>query len=286
MDRIKDILNSIKDRISNPLIFSFLCSWAAINWQIMVALFWYDPKQIEAEGHKSIFEFIRSKNSAAYNFWIPLLIAIGYTFLMPLVKNLIRAFYSWVGKWGENWNLRIVKNGKISVDKYLGLRADYQKRTKELQDVIDQESAYLKDYSSLNDQFRILQNNTNETTRQFNEVTYYIQQHQNVLVLNGMWENSFEIENGGRGREDVFIENGDYYVVDATGEKKLTFKITDFYYDNRNNRVFFIKELMPREKQGRPKEEHFSINHLFMEGKDFLSGYENKTTKISYRRRG
>lgn len=46
MDKISEILNSVKERVSNPLIFSFLASWLVYNWKIPVALIWFDEKQI------------------------------------------------------------------------------------------------------------------------------------------------------------------------------------------------------------------------------------------------
>src|SRR5215475_11842150 len=98
MENFKDILASFKDRFTNPLIFSFICSWLIINWQISTALFSFDRKQIEIEGYQTLSQFIKAKLNTTDAFWHPLLIAIGYTLLIPILKNLIRAFYSWTSK--------------------------------------------------------------------------------------------------------------------------------------------------------------------------------------------
>ena len=107
MDKISEILNSVKERVSNPLIFSFLISWLVYNWKIPVALIWFDKEQISANGSKSIFDFIEDEWKKNGYFWIPLFIALGYTFIFPIIKNLISATQTWMSKWGENLNLRL-----------------------------------------------------------------------------------------------------------------------------------------------------------------------------------
>jgi len=94
MDKVKDILSSIRDRFANPLIFSFACSWIVINWQIPVALLWYNSKDIEKTGSKTIFDFISQRLDATNGFWHPLFFAVAYTVLIPVVRNLIRFLFS------------------------------------------------------------------------------------------------------------------------------------------------------------------------------------------------
>lgn len=89
-EKLKDIYENIKDRLSNPLIFSFIVSWLVYNWEITVALLWYDKDQIKAEGYKSIFEFIQYQlNSKCFSFIIPLILALVYTFIMPYIKEFV-----------------------------------------------------------------------------------------------------------------------------------------------------------------------------------------------------
>jgi len=82
-------LDDLKNRFASRFIFSYTIAWLIFNWKISIALFWYDKSQFEAEGCKSIFEFISDQlkiNSSYYEvFWV----AIIYTFGLPISKSLI-----------------------------------------------------------------------------------------------------------------------------------------------------------------------------------------------------
>ena len=89
-EKVKDVYENIKDRLSNPLIFSFIVSWLVYNWEITVALLWYDKSQFHAEGCKSIFEFIQDKLNAKWlSTALPVGLAFLYTFGMPYFKELV-----------------------------------------------------------------------------------------------------------------------------------------------------------------------------------------------------
>ncbi len=82
-------MDDLKNRFASRFIFSYTIAWLIFNWKISIALFWYDKSQFEAEGCKSIFEFISDQlkiNSTYYEvFWV----AIIYTFGLPISKSLI-----------------------------------------------------------------------------------------------------------------------------------------------------------------------------------------------------
>jgi hypothetical protein len=285
MEKVNDILNNIKERFSNPLIFSFICSWLIINWQITVGLIWYDTDQIEKEGNVSIFQFIQSKININDSLWHPLAIAICYTIFIPVIKNLIRAFYAWTSKWGENWNLKILDGGQISINKYLKLRADHQERSKILEEVISSESSYIHDYDNLKTELLSVQANLNETKQRLNSAEIYINDLHNTNILKGSWVNNYELPNGEKGSEQIYIEHSKYYVISKFGLREHKFDIRDFTFDTRNGIVFFVKEISSNEKTKRSISEYYNINRLNFEGNDLLVGTENGDTKIEYRRK-
>lgn len=111
-EKVKDIYENIKDRLSNPLMFSFVLSWLVYNWEISVALFWYDKSQFQAEGCKSIFEFIQDKiDTKCCSTIFPLGIAFLYTFAFPYIKQGIRIFNQIALKWGDKTEVKYVKDG-------------------------------------------------------------------------------------------------------------------------------------------------------------------------------
>lgn len=283
MEKVSSFFDHLKERFSNPLFFSFLISWLVVNWRISIALIWFDPKQIEATSNKSIFEFIEKNIGSDKVFWIPLLCALGYTLGMPVMRNLIRIFYSWVDKWGDKLNLRILSNGYISINKYLKLRSDHEERTKLLQDVISKEGQYLEQYNGLKTELLQSQNSNNETIQKLQSLEKTINDYNDTKILAGRWQCSFEFPNGTKGTEEVFIEYSDYNIVTEFGEKNRKFLIRDFHYDNRSGAVFFIKEVIEKEKHS--LDTRSNINRLKFETKDTLVGTENYVIKIEYRRK-
>lgn len=285
MEKVNDIFNNLKDRFSNPLIFSFVCSWLVINWRITIALLWYDAKQFENGGKTTVFDFISSKINSDDSLWHPLFFALCYTFLIPIIKNLIKAFYSWSNKWGDNWNLKILDGGNISINKYLKLRADHEKRTKILEDVISKESTYIDNYNLAKTDLLAAQNNINEMNQRLTTSETFIRELYDWNIIQGNWENNYELPDGRKGKESIFIERGMYNIVTAFGSKEHRFDIKDFYYDNRNGNIFFVKTVSDKDKATRPVSEHYNINRLKFESKDLLVGTENNDTKIEYRRK-
>ena len=87
MEKISEVWGNIKDRLTNPLLFSFFCSWLIFNWEIPVSLIWYDSEQIKVSGHNSIFQFIHCKLNKEHSFLYPILFAIFYTLLIPIIRN-------------------------------------------------------------------------------------------------------------------------------------------------------------------------------------------------------
>lgn len=184
MDKISDFFKNIKERISNPLFSSFLIAWIIFNWKIIIGLLFYNNQELKIDGYSSYIDFI-SKNLTGLNpFWLPLMVAILYTLVFPFIRNCILAFNSWIRAWGSRWILKLSKTGKIPVYKYVELREIYQKRTNLLEEVIEKESTYFKQYEQERNKVLELANERNnllldiEKWKRINDVSQ----------LNGEWE--------------------------------------------------------------------------------------------------
>jgi hypothetical protein len=51
IEKPNDLLKELKDRLSNPLIFSFIIAWLFFNWQITVGLLLYKNDQLIRDGY-------------------------------------------------------------------------------------------------------------------------------------------------------------------------------------------------------------------------------------------
>lgn len=288
MEKLKDIFNNIKDRFSNPLIFSFICSWLVVNWPITIALVWYDSAEIQKTGCSSIFEFISDKLKEEGSFLKPIIFALAYTLLMPTIKNLIRALYSWTAKWGDNWNLEISKGVKIPFEKYLRFREDYDKRSKILEDVISKENELVNNYNSLNTELLQAKATINELRQKQNENSNFYSQLNNIKILDGYWTNKYSdtANRNLNGEENIYIKDGQYFIIDKFGGRKIAFRIINFYYNNITKAVSFVKENVEQSEKAKLFGEHanlkFNINLLQIKEEGWLIGIENGTTNIQY----
>ena len=230
MDKISEIINNIKDRLANPLIFSFLISFLIFNWEISISLFWYDKSQFEAEGCRSIFEFIAFKWYEKGSVLFPFLFSIGYTFLFPMVKNIIQAFQTWVLTWGENWNLQISKKGKVDMDKYLSLRSEYMSKLTELENVIKTESVYRDENQKLLIEKNTFENNFEKTKLELIDIKKQTEKMDLPNAIQGYWNIQSLDAVGNRINQKYLFENLNCYKISEI-DKKLEFILSDFNYN-------------------------------------------------------
>ena len=255
MEKVLEVCNNIKDRLSNPFVFSFICSWLVYNWRIPVALFWFDEKQISANGCSSIFEFIEDDWKRNGSIGWPLVFAFVYSFGIPYVKNFFRIVSARAQKWGENGEIKALDGGKIGMDKYLSLREVYLEKIKNLEQIISNES---KNFLELvNKSKRVIE--LEDKINKINDVTF----------LNGKWEVQIRLNKpndekpiDGVSVRKVKQEDKDYTIDISSGtityfEKGIQepiardlYKISDFAFVdlNDNKRIYMKMIIMNNQK--------------------------------------
>jgi uncharacterized membrane protein len=82
MERIQQAFDNLKERLNNPLVFSFIISWIFLNWKVTVALLWHDSSN-DDNSHIKLINFIVENTSIYNSIVLPLGYAILYTFLSP-----------------------------------------------------------------------------------------------------------------------------------------------------------------------------------------------------------
>lgn len=242
MDKVSDFFKELKERLSNPLIYSYIISWLIINWQIPISLFFYSQKELKEDGFISYIDLI-SKKYSAWSFIIyPLILALLYTFLFPFIRNGILAFQTWIKKWGTDLNLKIAETGKVSMLKYIQLRENYHSQTKLLEDLYAQESSFITENDKLKTDNITL---TTEKNYLLSELDRWNKLN-SPGILNGEWElkskipdsNNLEISHRIRIADNVFS------LIDIkTTRHTEVYNIRSFFNNIIKNEVaiFFIK---------------------------------------------
>ena len=239
-EKVKDVYENIKDRLSNPLIFSFLCSWLVLNWKIPVALIWYDKTQFSKCGCNTIFDFIELYWKNEGTFLSPVLISLIYTIAIPFVKNGIRLIFKRAQKLGDKNEAKYVLDGMTK--EHIKLKSDYDESEKKLNDKIDFISK-LYDKSILSGNWTRIRNNKD------NEVTNKIR-----------------------------ISDGYIYITENFNNENKESLIAIFFYDRDNRKIFFVSEDVDIRQAFEGKhisKMSYNINILYLKDNGDMSGLEN-----------
>lgn len=158
MDKISDFFKEFKYRITNPLFFSFITSWLLINWRIPIGILGYKSSELKVDGYVSYIDLI-SKNASAWRYFIlPLMYALGYTFMFPILRMYIGAFLSYFKKRSDNWNTKIMKDYYVPMKRFLKQKEQTDDLYAELHKIFLEDSATFEENVKLKADIFSLQN--------------------------------------------------------------------------------------------------------------------------------
>jgi len=236
MEKISDLLDNLKERLSNPLIFSFMFCWLFFNWEIPVALLWYDPQQLLNEHYTSIFSFIQSKLWWCRSIVLPFVFALLYTFLLPIVKNGIYMFQAWNSKWGNKMILKISENATISFDRYISIKNKYEEQKKKLAVAFEEESSIRNDLAVTISELNNARSEINALKQAKGDLEYFQANLNDFRIIQGKW--SFI-----RGDENYNIEivSNNFFPLDKfNGKTDKRYIVANFFFDSRYDTIFFV----------------------------------------------
>lgn len=235
MEKLNEILDSIRERFSSPLIFSFLISWLIVNWQIPIAVVFYEssaPFGIPED----LLQYITAYSDGYRLLLWPTLLSLAYTFLSPIVRNIVSAFYTWTASWGNTWNLSISKESKVSMEKYFALRENYKKRTEVLEETISSESITQSKLEETKTSLLAALNEVNKLNGELASVRSFKDRLSNVDVLNGRWERRVESESESL---NIDVSGGTIWVLVGV-VREQRFQVNSFTYNSDNRSIRFM----------------------------------------------
>lgn len=235
MEKLNEILDSIRERFSSPLIFSFLISWLIVNWQIPIAVVFYEssaPFGIPED----LLQYITAYSDGYRLLLWPTLLSLAYTFLSPIVRNIVSAFFTWTASWGNNWNLSISKESKVSMEKYFALRENYKKRTEVLEETISSESITQSKLEETKTSLLSALNEVNKLNGELASFKAFKEKLFSVDVLNGRWQRKAQLE-----PEPLNIEitGGTVWVLVGVSREQR-FQVNSFTYISDSRIVRFM----------------------------------------------
>ena len=280
MESFKEIINNLRDRFTNPLFFSFVFSWIFFNWEIVVALFWYDKVQIYHEGYLSLFSFIKAHLNFCQNILFPAFFAIIYTIFNPVVSNQIKVFYAKINAKGESKSLIATESNFIPIEKYIKARKTIDKQKKNLVNIINKESETASRNDELNEKNHSLEQKIRDLEKSSGDLTERINQIYNTNILNGKWTLTYKIPGKNPAKIEIEIINKTIHRVDEFNQKSFVCDIVNFHYDSKQRRIFFIKKIDNLNIDSRK----YLINDLFFDDRNKLIGKEDFDIDVEYNR--
>lgn len=283
MDSIKEFFKHINYRLSSPFIFSFILSFLISNWQIPVGLIWANSELLKADSFKKYTALLTDTVTWRTGFEIPFIAALVYTALNPALTVVIHAIQTFFQKIGDDLNLRILKGGKISIDKYIELKRELDERKHILEEVTNQERTAIVDLEKSNTEVLSLSKELNEQKKKasdFENLYNKSRLEQSPNLLQGFWKSDFTFSDGRKGSEIIEVKGRDMFQI--TNEKKILLaNIQHFRYDEPSHKVFFVKR-MNRQRSSREWGGLMIVadyNYFQVDGS--LSGYEDGDIKIT-----
>lgn len=133
-EKLSEVLENSRERFTNPLFYSFVISWCAFNWKVPVGLIWYTSTEIKDLGYETVFDFVGQNITAP--FWAPFGIAILYTLLSPLFRNLLSVLTAFFNGVGNRISFKAAGKAPISVELYFESQENLKKAQKDFADVV------------------------------------------------------------------------------------------------------------------------------------------------------
>jgi hypothetical protein len=169
MDTLKDFLTDLKDRISNPLVSSFVISWCFFNYRIPVALIFYKQNEIHWDKHKSFIDLIDSRQSNWRMIIFPALVAIGYTVLFPFIKAGIKIFNSWLTSATDTNILERTNHHSVPVELHMALLESLTETKERFEKVIKNQSVMIVKNTELENKNREILESSRTTLLEYKE---------------------------------------------------------------------------------------------------------------------
>ncbi len=135
-ESLEGFSNALTERINNRLIWSFLFSWTIFNWHILYFLLRSEKEPIDKI---SLVEKIYF--SWGTNFIYPLLIAVAYSTLFPLIRNTVDAAWLSCDRFSkiyfEGKSLLTTEDRDRLIKEIRGIRSQYTREIDDLKETID-----------------------------------------------------------------------------------------------------------------------------------------------------
>lgn len=248
MDAFKDLFQEIKDRVRNPFFSSFAIAWLFFNWQITVALLFFDNEILKQSGYRTYNDLIDAKQDNLKMLLYPVLSACFYVFVFPYLRNFINQFLASRKMENENKILENSKKSSVKLERYIDLLRELEEQQKMVGEIYSEQKKDLEKMATLQTDLSKEKKANNELRQQCNEADQVHQSYKNNTiypnVLGGKWRATFN--EGEETKTESWVISGD----DIYAHEEKEMKIREYLYNPATNQVHFTLVVEIKEPQG------------------------------------
>jgi hypothetical protein len=230
MTDFKDFLNQVKIRLTNPLIFSFLVSWTIINWRVILGSFYLNENSLDKLGYSNYLDFISGTIDWANGVCYPVLSAIIYTIVSPILRLSIQLFNTWINKIGNNQIRKVAKESFIQYEIYDQLLEELQVQRKRNEDMLNENVLLSNQLSDLKSKYLDEKNNADSIKSTNQELTTRYVKTFDKSILNGKWKRTVKYGPDSNQIDEVLINSSN---IDIRQSSKG-------YYTNTTFQISFL----------------------------------------------
>jgi len=170
MDALKDFYKEAKNRVANPIFFSFILSWLLWNWKVPVGFIMYNNSTLKKLGYDNYIELVVHNASWSSYFYHPLISALIYTFIFPPVRVGIIAFLSWMNRINTWSKKRILKNSTVPMARFIKETDRTDALSKKLEDLYAKDSSIKEENEELRAEANTTQNQIAQYERKMKDM--------------------------------------------------------------------------------------------------------------------
>ncbi|MGJ1420463.1 hypothetical protein ACR79T_12620 [Sphingobacterium spiritivorum] len=142
---MENLLSAFAKRFSQPIILSFVIAWIVWNWEIVIALIWYNQETIKKLGVDNYVQYIELHKNIFANYIIPVCIAFAYPIVILIANN----FTAFIRKFDQKLFFFISKDANVPTKFLLDAQDDIDSKEKRISKFISKEAEMLGNINEL-----------------------------------------------------------------------------------------------------------------------------------------
>lgn len=243
MEPLSEFWRNVKERVSNPLIFSFILAWLIYNWEITLGLFWLDSNEIRLTGNANLVDYIKAKANKPGGICWPITIAVLYCIFVPLFKEALRSFNAVVFKYGSKLYFYISEDSKIDFNLFVEQARQIEKHKKDIDTLLKDVVETAKSHSDTKTKLESTVSAHDALAIKLGDEEAKVKSFRDLSILQGTWQINPDINP--KSRNEVTISN-DIWMPVAHGHV-VPYSIEIFFYDSTDQLMTFHRVMHNKE---------------------------------------